>query len=78
MTNSAWWQKKYQESVEINHNPNWHYIPGNSYKILIIGGSRSVLGNVLLNLIKPQRQDIHSNQRINYLWTKEKKQQLKN
>ena len=31
--------KKYDESVEINHNPNWPYIPDHSYRILIIDGS---------------------------------------
>ena len=26
------------QSDEINHNPNWIYIPDHPYKILIIGG----------------------------------------
>ena len=30
--------ENYDESVEINHNPNWHYIPDHYHKILIIGG----------------------------------------
>ena len=30
--------KNYEQSVEINHNPNWPYIPGHLYKMLIIGG----------------------------------------
>ena len=30
--------KKYDESAEINHNPNWSYIPDHPYRILIIGG----------------------------------------
>ena len=34
--------KIYDESVEINHNPNWPYIPYHPYRILIIGGSESV------------------------------------
>ena len=38
----------------INHNLNWSYILGNLYRILIIGGSGSVL---LQNLIKNQRAD---------------------
>ena len=37
--------KNYDESAEINHNPNWPYI-------LIIGGLGSTKTNVLLNLIK--------------------------
>ena len=51
-------KKNYDESVEINHNPNWPYIPGNPYRILIIGGSGSEKTHVLLNLIKYQRPDI--------------------
>ena len=30
--------KNYDESVEINNNPNWPYIPDNLYRILIIDG----------------------------------------
>ena len=33
--------ENYDESVEINHNPNWPYIPDHPYRILIIGGSGS-------------------------------------
>ena len=47
--------KNYDQSVKINHNPNWPYIPDHPYRILIIGGSRSEKTNVLLNLIKNQR-----------------------
>ena len=50
--------KNYDESVEINHNPNWSYILDHPYRILIIGGSVSGNNNVLLNLIKHQRPDI--------------------
>ena len=50
--------KNYGKSVEINHNPNWPYIPDLSYRILIIGGSGSGKTNALLNLIKNQRPDI--------------------
>ena len=50
--------KNYDQSVEINHNPNWPYIPDHPYRILIIGGSGSGKTNVLLNLIKNQRPDI--------------------
>ena len=46
--------KNYDDSVEINHNPNWSYIPDHSYKILIVDGSGSGKTNVLLNIIKHQ------------------------
>ena len=36
------------------HNPDWPYIPGNPYRILIIGGSGSAKTNALLNLINKQ------------------------
>ena len=74
--------KNYDQSVELNHSPNWPYIPNPPYKILIIGGSRSGKTNVLLNLIKHQRPNIdkiylyvqiHSNQSINCLLMEEKK-----
>ena len=50
--------KNYDQVVEINHNPKWPYIPDHPYRILIIGGSRSVKTNVSLNSIKHQRPDI--------------------
>ena len=40
--------KNYDESVQINYNPNWPYIPDHPYRISIIGGSRSGKTNVLL------------------------------
>ena len=46
--------ENYDDSVEINHNPNWPYITEHPYRILIIGGSVSGKTNVLLNLIKQQ------------------------
>ena len=49
--------KNSDQSVEINHNPNWPYIPEHSYRVLIIGGSGSGKTNVLLNIIKHQRPD---------------------
>ena len=48
--------KNYDESVEINHNLNWSYIPDYPYRIVIIGGSES--GKTNLSLIKYQRPDI--------------------
>ena len=50
--------ENYDQSVEINHNPNWPYIPDHLYRILIIGGSGSEKTNLLLSLIKHQRPDI--------------------
>ena len=50
--------KNYDQSVEINHNPNWPYIPDHPYSILIVGGSGSGKNNVLLKLIKNQQPDI--------------------
>ena len=50
--------ENYDESVEINHNPNWSYLPDHPYRILIIGGSGSGKINVLPNLIKDQRPDV--------------------
>ena len=50
--------KNYDQSVEINHNPNWPDIPDRPYRILIIGGSGSGKTNVLLNLIKHQQLNI--------------------
>ena len=43
--------KNYDQSVEINHNTNWLYIPEHLYRILIIGSSGLGKINVLLNLI---------------------------
>ena len=34
--------RNYNQPVEINHNPNWHYIPDHPYRALII--ERSGLG----------------------------------
>ena len=50
--------KNYGLLVEINHNPNWTYVPDHPYRISIIGGSGSGKTNVLLNLTKHQRSDI--------------------
>ena len=79
--------KNYDQSVKINLNPNWLYVPDQPYIILIIGGSGSWKTNVLMNLVKNQQPDfdkiylfvkIHSNQSMNFLLTEEKKQELKN
>ena len=64
--------KNHEQSVEINHNPNWPYIPDHPYTILIIVGPGGKT-NVLLNLIKfIYMSKIHSNQSISCL-LKEKK-----
>ena len=59
--------KNYDESVKVNQNRNWPYIPNHPYWILIIGGSGSGTTNVLLNLMKYQRPDVN---RI-YLYVKD-------
>ena len=50
--------KNYDQSAEINRNPNWPYILDHHYRLLIIVGSRSDKNNVLLNLSKNQLPDI--------------------
>ena len=50
--------KNYDQSVKINHNPNWPYIPDHPYRILIIGDSGSGKTYVLLYVLKDQRPDI--------------------
>ena len=47
--------KRYNQSMETNHNPNWSYIYDRLYRILIISGLGLDKTNVLLNLIKHQR-----------------------
>ena len=44
--------KNLDQSIEINHNLNWPYIPKHPHKSLIIGGSGSGKTNALLNLLK--------------------------
>ena len=78
--------KSSDESVEINHNPNWSSVPENPYRILIIGGSGSGKTNVLLNLIKQQpdiekficMSKINLNQSINCLSKEQKRYRLTN
>ena len=73
--------KNYDQLVEINHNPDWPYIPDHPYRILINGGLESGKTNVLLNLININdyilikfiyMSKVHLNQGINYLLTAEK------
>ena len=47
-------RKNHDQSVDINNNQTWPYIPDNLYKILNIGGLESGKTNVLLNLINNQ------------------------
>ena len=51
--------KNCYESVKINNNPHWPYIPDYPYRVLIIGGSGSGKTDVLLNLIKHQQLDVN-------------------
>ena len=51
-------KKNYDQSVQINHNPNLPYIPDHPYRILIVGGSGSSKTDLILNSIKHQRPDI--------------------
>ena len=50
--------ENYDQSVKINLNLSWPYIPYHLYRILIIGGSGSCKTNALIKLIKHQREDI--------------------
>ena len=50
----SWSISNNDQSFEINHNPNWPYIPGHPYRNVIIGGSGSRKTSALLNLIKNQ------------------------
>ena len=42
--------KNYDQSVEINHNANWPYIPDHPCKILIIRGSGSGSAQCVIEL----------------------------
>ena len=76
--------KNCDESIEINHNPNWSNISDHPHRISIIGDSGSSKTNVLLNsndqiFIKfICTSKIHSNKSINCLSVEEEKQGLKN
>ena len=50
--------KNCNESIKINHSPNWPYIPDNPFRILIISVSRLGKTNVLLNLVNHQQLDV--------------------
>ena len=50
--------KNYDQSIEINHNPNWPYIPDHPYIILNIVGSGSGKTKVLSTLTENQRPGI--------------------
>ena len=50
--------KNYDQSVEIDHNLNWPFIPDHPYRILIIGSSGSGKTNVSLNSILNERPGI--------------------
>ena len=50
--------KYYDQSVKINHNWNYPYMPDHPCRTFIIGGSGSGRTYVLLNIIKYQRPDI--------------------
>ena len=71
--------RNYDQSIEINHNPNC-YVLDHPYRVLIIGGSGSGKTNALLNLTKNQLlikfiyiSMIHLNRNINCLLMEEKK-----
>ena len=51
----------YTNKNQIEHNPNWPYIPDHPYRILILGGSGSGKTNTLLNLIDRHQPDIDKN-----------------
>ena len=42
------------DSITSERNKKWSYIPDHSYRILMIGGSKSGKINVLINLINEQ------------------------
>ena len=46
--------KNYDESVKINHNSNWLYIPDHLYRILITADTRSSKTYASLTTMKHQ------------------------
>ena len=72
--------KNYNQSAEINHNPNWPYFYNQPNRILVIGVCVSGKTNVLGNLTKRPvlrvviyASKIHFNQSIPCLLMGEKK-----
>ena len=69
--------RNYDESVQLNHGPNWAYISNHPSRILIIGGSGSGKNNVLLHLIKQQQPNNEKSIKIEvliaYQWNRESK-----
>ena len=59
--------ENYEESIKIDYNPNWLYIPDHHYRTLIIGGSGSGK-TVLLNLMKYQRPDTDKINMLQIQW----------
>ena len=43
--------QNWDRPVEIDHNPNWPYIPDHPYRVLIIGGPGPEKTNVLLSIL---------------------------
>ena len=70
--------KNFDQSVKINHNPNWPYIFHYLYRILIIGGAGSGNTNVYIKITDQilikfiYLSKIHSNESINCLLKEEK------
>ena len=58
--------KDFDESVKINHNLNWTFVPEHPYRILFITRWGSGKNNVLLNLMMHQREDVLTN--FIYIW----------
>ena len=74
--------KNSDQSVKINDNRNWLYIPDHHHRLLIVSSSGSGKTNVLLNFKKINDQilikfiytsKIHLNHSINCLLMEEKK-----
>ena len=78
--------KNFDQSVKINLNLNWNFIPDHPYQVLVIGGSEARKNNLLLNLIKYQPPYIgktylsktHSIKSINCLLIEENEWELEN
>ena len=70
--------KNYDESVEINHNPSWPYLPilvellvvHNPQKLMPYWTEKNINNPILIKFIYMSK--IHLNQSINYLLIEEK------